>query len=109
MEGIEPKRAGADVANAENLKRLARMLDAGVPLSLRLNGRRVTLPDEASLSIDLERDARSGCVEVDIRWSLPVDPAVDSRVDRGHSNNVDQKRSRTPHIRLKALITAPSN
>ena len=109
MEGMEPKRGAADVTTAENLKRLARMLDVGVPLSLRLNGRRVTLPDESSLSIDLERDARSGCVEVDIRWSLPSDRAVDGRPAEDRSNSVDQKCSRTPHIRLKALITAPSN
>ena len=112
MEGHEPKRPVADTTTAENLKHLASLIDRGVPLSLKINGRRVALPADARFAIDLEREPRSGCVEVDIRWSLPAaDGAVKGRKASAHDgsrNTAGQGAGRNPHIRLKALITAPT-
>lgn len=54
MEGHEPTTSQTDADTAENLKRLADFLNCGTPLSVRLNGRRVTLPDNAKLSIHLD-------------------------------------------------------
>jgi len=132
MEGIEPKRPAADNATAENLKHLARLLDRGVPMSLKINGRRVKLPTDAGFAIDLERDPRSGCVKVDIRWSLPADEksfptleagvASDAKVagddavvngrraseQHGKRDSAGSSAGRSSHIRLKALITAPT-
>ena len=56
MEGREPARPETDATTAENLNRLARLLSNGSPVSLKLNGRRVSLPDNESLTIYLERD-----------------------------------------------------
>lgn len=116
MEGHEPDRRRTDGATAENLKRLARFIDSGAPLDLKLNGRRVTLPADANLSIDLDRDPRSGCVEVDIRWSLPANAgaaSISAKRDGAQEQAVDgrltQARRQTgPRIRLKALVSAPT-
>ena len=112
MEGFDPKPTSADDAAADNLKRLARMLDSGIPLNLKLNGRRVTLPADANLSIDLERDPRSGCVEVDIRWSLSADEngAGHSKrsMQHGPADAETSNARRKSHIRLKALVTSPT-
>jgi hypothetical protein len=138
MEGFEPKRSAADPAAAENLKHLARLLDQGVPLNLKINGRRVAMPTDANFAINLDRDPRSGCVEVDIRWTaqfenekssadagtspenagaLPGNAGAPACMSAKHENNdghlKDRKITRRavssggPHIRLKALITAP--
>ena len=113
MEGFEPKRPGTDAATAENLKRLARMIDRGTPLDLRVNGRRVSLPAEAKVSVDLDRDPRSGRVQVDIRWSIEggnttVRECVDRAPRHESTPAAANKRSNGPHIRLKALVTAPT-
>ena len=136
MEGFEPKRSAADPAAAENLKHLARLLDQGVPLNLKINGRRVAMPTDANFAINLDRDPRSGCVEVDIRWSAQFDNKAGSGIQDGnagaipgnagapacmsakHESNEEpiknrralwqtKERHKGPHIRLKALITAP--
>jgi hypothetical protein len=129
MEGFEPKRPAADPAAAENLKHLARLLDQGVPLNLKINGRRVAMPTDANFAIDLDRDPRSGCVEVDIRWSAQFDNEMGSGPQPGnacapdctsakHESNEEpikdrgtwwhtMERHKGPHIRLKALITPP--
>lgn len=111
MEGYEPKRPAADTATTENLKHLARLIDEGAPLSLRINGRRVALPADSSFAVDLERDSRSGCVKVDIRWSLPAGGAGNGRQapeTRGGSSRPGHGAERASHIRLKALITSPN-
>lgn len=132
MEGFEPKRSAADPAAAENLKHLARLLDQGVPLNLKINGRRVAMPTDTNFAINLDRDPRSGCVEVDIRWTAQFENekrSVDAGASPGnagapacmsakHENNEEpikdrrtewhtKERHKGPHIRLKALITAP--
>ena len=135
MEGFEPKRPAADPVAAENLKHLARLIDQGVPLSQKINGRRVAMPAAAKLAINLDRDPRSGYVEVDIRWSAQFDNKEDAgpragnagtsagnagapacmsakhEPDDGHQKVRDPSRPRAtnagPHIRLKALVTAP--
>ena len=130
MEGHEPTRNAADAKTAENLKHLASLIDRGVPLNLKVNGRRVALPADANFAIDLERDPRSGCVKVDLRWSLPAgetrpDPARSEAANdvnsaaaerangrtaparRGNPDTAGENARRGPHIRLKALITAP--
>lgn len=118
MEGHETKRPRTNAATAENLKRLARMLDSGSRLNLRINGRRVTLPADASLSLDLDRDPSTGCVEVDIRWSTSS-LASERRGSVGEGQAVGLKRRERidtercdvvlgPRIRLKALVTAPT-
>ncbi len=146
MEGFEPKRTAADPAAAENLKHLARLLDQGVPLNLKINGRRVAMPTDANFAINLDRDPRSGCVEVDIRWTAQFEnekrsadagtslensgalpgnsgallgnagaPACMSAKHESSEEPIKNRRTqwhskerhKGPHIRLKALITAP--
>ena len=116
MEGREPGRSGTDAATTENLNRLARLLSNGVPVNLKLNGRRISLPEDASLTIDLERDPETGCAEVDIRWSagsLISRRLADRDGDSEHGENVRPERTRSttpgPHIRLRAIIAAPGN
>ena len=129
MEGYEPKRPAADTATTENLKHLAGLLDRGEPLSLKINGRRVALPADTRLAINLDRDPRSGCVEVDIRWVAqfdveerptnagrhPGNAGAPACMSAKHENNDERLTARRtkgksngPHIRLKALITAPT-
>lgn len=108
MEGLEPNRKTADDATVEGLRRLADMLSAGVPLVLRLNGRRVRLPDDASPRLALRRDRRNGCVEVDVRWSHPQTSIENGeRSGRGAGSPRHSQMQPGPHIRLKALIAEP--
>ena len=124
MEGHDLERPRTDAATAENLNHLARLLSNGSPVNLKLNGRRVTLPADASLSIDLERDPETGCAEVDIRWSTGSlssrrrsadapggNASVRERGDRAAElktrSNQREVRAPGPHIRLKAIIAAP--
>ena len=116
MEGREPARPETDAATAENLNHLARLLSNGAPVNLKLNGRRVALPDDASLTIDLERDPETGCAEVDIRWSagsLASRRSGGRGIDAEHGETARTERTDTkvpgPHIRLKAIIAAPGN
>jgi hypothetical protein len=116
MEGRDLEPPGTDAATAENLKRLATMLSVNTPLTFRINGRRVTLPEKADLRIDLDRDANSGCVEVDIRWSEAA-AATGQRVGpqcggtgephRKAGNSSGGQGSPGPHIRIKALVLSP--
>ena len=119
MEGHDLDRPRTDAATAENLNRLARLLSNGTPVDLKLNGRRVTLPADASLSIDLERDPETGRAEVDIRWSTGSlsarsrrstapggNATVRERGDRARTQRSDANPP-GPHIRLKAIVAAP--
>ena len=113
MEGHEPKHSNTDAATAENLKRLAKMLSNGTPVNLKLNGRRVTLPADADLSIDLARDPETGCAEVDIRWTtgslsaLPHSRVSGGTAPRSRAIKEPEAKKPAPHIRLKAIVAAP--
>jgi hypothetical protein len=116
MEGREPARPETDAATAENLNHLARLLSNGAPVNLKLNGRRVALPDDASLTIDLERDPETGCAEVDIRWSagsLGSRRSGGRSLDAEHGETTRTERTDTkvqgPHIRLNTIVAVPGN
>ena len=98
MEGKEFERSSADGETVENLRRLANMLSMGVALELRVNGRRVRLPADSDLRVELDRDPGTGRVEVDIRWAG----------DQRRSAPKQEKGTPGPHIRLKALVAEPA-
>ena len=98
MEGKDIERSAADGATVENLRRLANILSTGTPVELRLNGRRVHLPEDGNFRVALDRDPRTGSVEVDVRWANGEPPPRMPRAADGAPG---------PHIRLKALIAEP--
>ena len=68
MEGVDIERTPFRVATARQLRRIADALTAGKAFQVRINGRRVILPDDLQLEVNFDTGVRRGEIDIELSW-----------------------------------------
>ena len=68
MEGVEVERTPSRVSTARKLHGIANALAKGRTFRVHVNGRRVIIPDDFQLEVNLDTPDTRGEVTVDLWW-----------------------------------------
>jgi amphi-Trp domain-containing protein len=69
MQDIDVERAYAARGTAQKLRRIAKAIEAGRPFRIQVGGKRVRVPADAKIEIEIEREQyEGGEFEIEISW-----------------------------------------
>jgi amphi-Trp domain-containing protein len=69
MREIDVEREYTTKETAQKLRRIADALENGESFRLQVDGKRVSVPANAKVEIELQLDDESGEIEIEISWT----------------------------------------
>jgi amphi-Trp domain-containing protein len=68
MPDIDVERAYNARETAKKLRRIAEALETGKPFRIQVAGKRIQVPTDAKIEIELQSEENGGEIEIEISW-----------------------------------------